>query len=108
MNEMILIYVVCESVKEARKIGKDLLEKKLCACVNILDKMASLYFWPPKSSKIEEGNETVLLIKTIKEKYSQINDEVKNFHSYDVPCIFSIKIDEVDSNYYDWLKSQVE
>ncbi|NGX33975.1 MAG: Divalent-cation tolerance protein CutA [Candidatus Anoxychlamydiales bacterium] len=108
MSGMILVYVVCEDEKEAKEIGKKILLKKLAACVNIIGGMQSMYFWPPESDKIEESSETILLIKTIKEKYPQINDEIKKMHSYEVPCIFSIKVDEVDSKYLKWLKDQVK
>lgn len=105
---MILIYVVCKDEIEAKNIGKKLLKKRLVACVNILDKMRSMYFWPPDSDKIEESSETILLIKTIKEKYSKISEEIHKMHSYDVPCIFSLKVDEVDSKYQKWLKDQIK
>ncbi len=108
MSEMILIYVVCKDAIEAKTIGKKLLEKRLIACVNILDGMKSLYFWPPNSDKIVEGSETVLLVKTIKEKFSEINEEIKTVHSYEEPCIFSIKADEVDNKYQKWLKDQIK
>lgn len=108
MSDMIIIYIVCKDEIEAQNIGKKLLKKRLSACVNILDGMKSLYFWPPNSDKIEEGSETILLIKTIKEKYSKISEEIKKIHSYDVPCIFSIKVDEVDSIYQKWLDDQIK
>ena len=60
---MILIYVVCKDIIEAKDIGKKLLKKRLLACVNILEGMKSMYFWPPGSEDIQEADETILLIK---------------------------------------------
>jgi len=108
MSEMILIYVVCEDSKEAKEIGKKLLRKRLAACVNILDGMESLYFWPPDSEDILEADETILLIKTIKDNFSEISEEIHKMHSYEVPSIFSIKVDEVDSKYQKWVKDQIK
>ncbi|NGX33585.1 MAG: Divalent-cation tolerance protein CutA [Candidatus Anoxychlamydiales bacterium] len=105
---MILIYVVCKDIIEAKNIGKKLLEKRLIACVNILDGMKSFCFWPQNSDTIEESSETILLVKTIKEKFSEINEEIKKVHSYEVPCIFSIKVDDVDSKYQKWLNDQIK
>lgn len=108
MDTMTLIYVLCQDDKEARNIGVKLLKKKLCACVNIIDGVNSIYFWPPKSDKLQEADETILLIKTVKENFAQINKEILELHSYELPCIFSIDVDEVDSKYYNWLKKQIE
>lgn len=40
---MILIYVVTASADEASRLGHALLVRKLCACVNILPQMESMY-----------------------------------------------------------------
>jgi len=107
MSQMILIYVVCKDEKEAKNIAKHLLNKMLTACVNIIDGMLSLYRWPPKRDQIEETNETILLIKTLKDKFLDVKEEVLKLHSYDVPCIFSIDVDEVDQKYFQWLKKEL-
>lgn len=108
MDTMSLIYVICQDADEAKNIGLKLLKKRLCACVNIIDGINSLYFWPPKSDKIQEAEETILLIKTVKENFAQINKEILELHSYEIPCIFSVDVDEVDSKYFNWLSKQVE
>lgn len=108
MSDMTLIYVVCEDKKEAKNIAKKLLNKKLIACANIIDKMQSIYVWPPDSSEIQEAKETILLLKTLKENFSEINQEILEMHSYEIPCIFSIDIDEVDNNFLSWVNSQVK
>lgn len=108
MDNMALVYVICQDEEEARNIGIRLLKKKLCVCVNIIDGIYSLYFWPSKSDKIQETEETILLIKTVKENFSEINKEVLEAHSYEVPCIFSVDIDDVDSKYFNWLSKQIE
>lgn len=60
--------VTCATVYEAKKIGTALLGKRLCACVNIIDKSNPLFIWPPKSGKIDESQETILLVKTLEKK----------------------------------------
>ncbi len=105
---MILIYVTCRDTKEAEKIGRHLMSKKLCACVNIVPDTHSLAFWPARTGEIEESNEAVLLVKTVEEKYGEIEKEVVKIHSYELPCIFSIKVDSVYKKYEDWLKGEIE
>jgi periplasmic divalent cation tolerance protein len=63
MTDMILVYITCESMEQAKTIGKQLMEKRLCACVNIFPEMYPMVFWPPKVNKIEEGKEVVLIAR---------------------------------------------
>lgn len=108
MDTMSLIYVICQDEEEARNIGIKLLKKKLCACVNIIDGIKALYFWPPKSAKLHEAQETVLLIKTLKENFAEINKEILEAHSYEIPCIICIDADDVDDKYLNWLCKQIK
>ena len=71
---MEVIYTVCSSSEEAKLIGKILVQEKLCACVNILPKMESIYFW---EGKIVEDKEVVLLIKTQKGLFDKISHKIK-------------------------------
>lgn len=105
---MIIIYITCESLKQAEKIGRDLLEKRLCGCVNIIPQIISLSFWPPKTGKISKGEETILLVKTKEENFETIEKEVLKIHSWQTPCLFSLKIDHVNKNYYQWLLEEMK
>lgn len=98
---MILVYITCKDKGEARKISKHLLEKKLIACTNI-HPIESMYWW---KGKIEEDNEVVIIAKTKEENYSRVKEEVKNIHSYDVPCILKIKA-EANEEYRKWIDEE--
>lgn len=104
---MILIYITCKDKEQAEFIGRTLLDKKLCACINIIPGMQSLYFWPPKTGELETANETILIIKSLESKYKEIEDKVREIHSYKNPCIFSWKIDQVSPQYYEWIKGEL-
>ncbi|MEI8067606.1 MAG: divalent-cation tolerance protein CutA [Candidatus Shapirobacteria bacterium] len=108
MTDMILCYITCESEKQAKEISKHLIENKLCACVNIFSNMQSMLFWPPKSGKLIETNEFVIIAKTIESKYKDLESEVKKIHSYEIPCIFSIPVTNVDQNYFNWLINELK
>jgi len=107
-DSMILVYVTCDSVEQAENIGERILNKKLCACVNIFKEMEPMFFWPPKTGKIEKGKETVLIIKSIKSKYKEIEKEVTKLHTYEVPCIFAIPIIAVADPYWNWFKDEMK
>ena len=108
MTDMLLVYITCESVDQAKQIAKHLMDKKLCACVNIFPDMQPMFFRPPKSGKIDESKEVVLIAKTIEKKYQELEDEIHKIHTYDVPCVFAIPVQHVAKKYYDWLVGEME
>ncbi|MEM2918148.1 MAG: divalent-cation tolerance protein CutA [Candidatus Altiarchaeota archaeon] len=100
---MLLIYITCKDRKEAEKISKHLLEKRLIACANIFP-IKSMYWW---KGKIENAKEFVIIAKTLDRYFPIIKKEVKRIHSYEVPCIEKIKT-EANLEYIKWLKSELK
>ncbi|MFC1625243.1 divalent-cation tolerance protein CutA [Patescibacteria group bacterium] len=108
MKDLLLVYVTCDSVKEAKRMGKHLMNKRLCACVNIFPEMQPMFFWPPKKNKIDESKEVVMIVKTIEDKYKKLESEISKIHTYDVPCIIAIPTKYVSQKYYDWLIGELD
>ena len=100
---MTLVYITCKDEKEAIKISKRLLEKRLIACSNIFP-IRSLYRW---KGKIKDEKEFVIMAKTIDKNYNKIKKEVSQMHSYDIPCILRINA-EANESYEQWVKEEVE
>lgn len=96
------IYITTPSKEEAKRIGRILVELRLAACVNIIDRMESIYIW---EGEIKEANECVLIAKTHYAKVRELTETVKELHSYDCPCVVSMTIteDEGNKDYLDWL-----
>ena len=101
---IVFAYIVCKNKSEAKKIGKALLESRLAACVNIFDKMESMYWW---KGKIESAHETVLIAKTTKKIFLKLSKKVKSLHSYFVPCILQLEIKDGNKEYVKWLIDNV-
>lgn len=107
MTDLLMVYITCESVKQAKKIGKHLLVKRLCGCVNIIPEMKPIFWWPPKEYKLDESKEVVLIAKTLEKKYPALEREVIKVHSFDTPCIIALPAKHVGKKYYDWLVSEM-
>ena len=101
---MIIVYVVCKDKEEAKKIGKKLVDERLVACANFFP-LNSIYWW---KDKIVEDEEVALLLKSKKENFEKIKEEVINLHSYEVPCIIQLDVAKADEEYLKWLKGEVE
>ena len=107
MSDLLMVYITCDSVKQANQIGRHLLEKRLCGCINIFPDMKPIFWWPPKAGKIDESKEVVLIAKTLEKKYQALEKEVIKIHTYDTPCIIAIPVAHVGKKYYDWLVSEM-
>ena len=108
MTEIVMVYIPCKSVEQAQSIGKHLLTKRLCACINVYPKMHSTYFWPPKSQTFEEADEAVLIAKTKKTLLPKLEKEVNAIHTYKCPCIMAIPTEYINKQYKDWLLEELE
>jgi periplasmic divalent cation tolerance protein len=102
-SECVWIYVTTKDETQAKDIAKGLLEKRLVACANITAGMKSLYWW---DGKIAEDQEAVLVLKTIRTKFSEVEAAIKKIHSYDEPCIVAMPIIEGSKGYLSWLKRE--
>ncbi len=100
---MIVVYTTLPSESDARKIGQELVEEKLAACVNIFPEMVSVYRW---RGNIETGNETVLLVKTRKDLSKQVLEALAARHPYSVPALVVFEPQYVAGPYLDWLREQ--
>ena len=107
MDDITFIYTICSDEQEGKKIAKKLLQKKLCACVNIIPLVHSYFTWPENSDKIEEVDETIVLIKTSKDKFEEVQKEILKIHSYELPCIMALDVNQVEDAYYKWVKRQI-
>ena len=88
---------------EAKKVASHLLEQKLIACANFFP-IESACWW---KGKIENSNEIVSIVKTKKENWEKVKEEVKKIHSYEIPCIMKFEV-EANDDYENWIKSEVK
>jgi periplasmic divalent cation tolerance protein len=98
--ELRLCYITASSKDEAKAIGRALVEKRLAACVNLLDGMESLYWW---EGKIESSQECVLIAKTEKRLVEPLIAMVKALHSYSIPCVLELEVGRGNEAYLQWL-----
>ena len=99
---LIFVYITNPNEKEAEKISRHLLEKRLIACANIFP-IKSLYRW---KNKIIRDKEFVLIAKTAAKNYEKIKKEVEKIHPYEIPCVIKIPA-KTNSKYKNWLVGEI-
>ena len=98
----ITVLVTTNGMREARRIGDGLLKKKLCACVNIVPKVHSKYWW---KGKLEAAAECLMIIKTTGASFPALEKTVKKLHSYTVPEIIALPIIKGNKQYLSWISA---
>ena len=99
-----VVFVTAGNAAEAKKISLALLKEKLAACVNVVPKISSSYWW---KGKIETAEESLLVIKTKKSLVPKLIRKIKKIHSYAVPEVISLPVMEGNRDYLNWMKGSV-
>jgi periplasmic divalent cation tolerance protein len=105
LERAVFVYTTYPSIVEAERAGRTLVERRLCACVNILPGMVSFYWW---QDAIERGDEVVMIIKTRVSLAEAVRAAVRQMHSYTTPAILVIPIESVDADYHAWIVAETK
>tara|TARA_B100000674_G_scaffold185330_1_gene150284 strand:- start:190 stop:504 length:315 start_codon:yes stop_codon:yes gene_type:complete len=99
-----LTYIITKNENEALTIANLAVKKNLAACGNILPNMKSIYKW---QNKLQNDNETLLILKTNSNKYPLLEKLILEKHSYEVPCILKIPISDGNKEYLKWVNDSL-
>lgn len=101
----ILILWTCATLEEARRICRELVEKRWIACANLIPHVESIYLW---DGKIENSNEVKVLLKTLDSHFESVRDYIKQHCTYEVPEISKIAFDGGNPDYFRWVENTVD
>ena len=105
MSEALVVLTNCPSVEVADRIARTLVESGLAACVNRLAEAASVYRW---QGSVEHAAETPLLIKTTRERYTEVEQAIRALHPYEVPEIVALAIVAGSAPYLRWIADETQ
>ena len=100
----VIVMITCSSGREALKIKTALLEGEKAACVNIIPKVDSFFWW---KAKIDSAHEVMLLAKTKSDRLKGIVTLVKKIHKYEVPEIIALPITGGNNDYLKWISDSL-
>lgn len=104
MTDKTIVFVTCESKDQAEQIAESVVKNKLAACVNVMPGVRSCYVW---EGKLTWSDEVLLLIKTTRGRFDQLQDRIKAMHSYSVPEIVGVPIEDAFDKYIVWIDESV-
>lgn len=101
---MIIIFLTCANQKEAQKIAKALLDKKLVACAKTIP-ITSAFLWKGRRRK---AREVLLLLETLLKWFEEIEEVVRKLHSYETPVIFALPVRKTTKEVLEWLRAEID
>lgn len=100
MTDARLVLTTAGSHDEAQKIARELVDRRLAACVNVIPQIESIYRW---QGKVESTTEWLLIIKTQARAFEKLRDAIKELHSYDVPECIMLEVADGSVPYLRWI-----
>ncbi|MGQ9478654.1 MAG: divalent-cation tolerance protein CutA [Thermoproteota archaeon] len=104
MAGYIQVFTATGRKEDAERIARTLLEARLAACIQILGPASSMYWW---RGRLESAEEWICVIKSMEDKYEELERVIRINHPYEVPEIIAVKITAGSSDYLKWLESEL-
>jgi periplasmic divalent cation tolerance protein len=96
----IIVLTTCPGSISAKKIAQELVTEKLAACVNIVPGIQSYFSWV---GKVDTAHEHMLLIKTTRDAYDDLEKRIQKIHPYELPEIIAVPIEAGPAGYLNWI-----
>ncbi len=101
---IIAIYTTTSTAAEARHIAQTLVERQLVACAQI-NSIESFYRW---NEAVQHEPEFRLMLKTTAAQYQAVETAIRELHSYELPAIYAVALEQVYAPYAAWIASSGE
>ena len=100
MDETLLVLTHLPDRDAALKLARELVERRLAACVNVLGQCTSVYRW---KGAVEDAQEVPLLIKSRSALYEALEAAISELHPYELPEIIAIPVVRGLGDYLAWV-----
>lgn len=104
MSKFVVALTTCP-MNISEELARKLVEKRVCACVNIIPKVTSIYHW---KGEIVEDSESILLMKTAASHIESLWKAVKEEHPYEVAEYVVLPIEWGSKDYLAWISQSVK
>jgi periplasmic divalent cation tolerance protein len=101
----LVVFTTLGTVEEARTFVHELVRRKLVACGTILPNATSIYRW---EGTVTEASESVVLLKTRRERWQDLEVATRSIHPYQVPELLGVPVAQGLEPYLRWIGRETE
>lgn len=105
MTDKIVVLSTCSSREEAERVARQLVDRRVAACVNIVGGVRSVYRW---QGKVEDSEEILLLIKSTRALFAELKEALAAAHSYEVPEVIALPVVDGSAAYLAWMDRELK
>lgn len=105
MSEPLLVLTNFPDLVSAEALARELVERKLAACVNLMPGMHAVYRW---QGAVELASEVTLLIKSTATRYAELETVIAAAHPYALPEIIALPIVTGLPAYLYWITAETQ
>ncbi len=98
-----MIFVTAPDEGNAVRIARELVARKLAACVNVVRGVRSIYRW---EGEVRDDAEVLLIAKTVATRVEALEAALADLHPYAVPECIAIAPASVEAKYLAWLRAE--
>jgi periplasmic divalent cation tolerance protein len=104
LTEALVVLCTAPTAEVAAGLARALVEARLAACGNVVPGLRSIYRW---QGKVEDEAEVLLVLKTTRERFPALRDELLRRHPYQVAEVLALPVEAGNAAYLEWLAAQV-
>ena len=97
------VLVTCPDLETGRTIAREVVDRRLAACVNLIPGVTSIYRW---GGEVAEDTEILLVMKTREEFVETLFTVVVALHPYEQPAIEVIPVVAAGRGVANWIKAE--
>jgi len=104
MSKPLVVLTTTGSEQQALSIAEELIQNEYTASVNIIPGLRTIYRF---NGKIFDDDETLMIIKTMSDSFTDVSECINRLHTYEIPEIMAIEADKWTGKFFNWLQSNI-
>ena len=103
-NGKLILVMIASSPQDANEMAQQLIDRRLVACVNIVDNVSSVFFWQGQRAT---ENESLLICKTTEQAWPLLQKFINEYHPYEIPELVAWPLTHASKEYETWVQKEV-
>ena len=104
MTEIVVVLTTVAAGDGPETLARQLVEEGLAACVSLHPEMVSFYRW---KGTLTRDHERQMVIKTTRDRVPALESRLAALHSYELPELLVLTVDQASPGYAAWVGEQV-